>query len=731
MLSQQNKTIIENYYRYIRELYIQLELIQLHESSGRMKAEVLAELKELHNKLSITYLMGDRSLLAITGLQGTGKSTIIKRLYQLPEDLLPENSGRGERLPVFIKEKNINQIETYVYRLTKNAADELTVKPEHVGMMEFKEIALNPAANQDLWLECVVPERYLKDESKSIVLLPGFEKDDGDLSQLLLEHILYLAHSTVLVLRKDTFARESTQKMMHKVKNIYQNVKPVVAITFGDVSPHENEAFKQQMLEKFAIPELEGERVVITGEKPKFNENWEEQLMNAIDVYGYSSLADDRLITGLIEKLVKKTEVLLSKVSKMLGQELTQKQMSKYKDERYQDRRSVVANFENEYSTVLKELEEQIEAVLQQRIEPARTELHHYLAQTQKWPKQLKAKFFGQKPQELYDFEKKIQEIWDQPQAEDSQFAEKNNPACLPANVEILKVVTNYLTHYGKVVINSLEESKEGTTAKLENKRNAFFEAISAKKSTPAKTLMKKKNEPALPLERIDTFFAAKDELPLTLERSDYQTLAVIGTMFIQETYVAEADFFKNDGVKNTVNPGLLQQASMEIDVMKNLENLSQAAPKVLKSIPVILGFDGLIDGELDLLTNATAALGSIGIKLTSGQLLGLIGAGFAATYAAKAIQDSMIKANERQLQLAQAGERVFRELPSLQAKAFTNSLGRIFERMSKQLLDKHLELTGYYDSIGEVEQLQYLVRKIHLLGKDIKRGQYEQTLLL
>ncbi|MGQ4667512.1 hypothetical protein ACUIJN_17020 [Metabacillus halosaccharovorans] len=729
MLSQQNRLLIESYYRHIRELFIQLDIAQLHSSNEQAKNEALEELKTLHNKLSITHLMGDRSLLAVTGLQGTGKSTIIRRLYDIPYGLLPENSGRGERLPVFITESKVDKITTFVYRLKKDNAGKLQVTPESVPYETFTNISLNPVANRDLWLECVVPERYLKDESKSIVLLPGFEQDNKDISQLLLEHVLYLSNSSVMALDKDTYARESTQNMINRVKEIYQHVKPVVAITFGDVHINENESFKQEVMKEFEIPSHEQNRVVITGLEPKFQEDWKTNLMDSINNYGFSNHTEELLTNELILSLVKKADVLITKVNKLVDKELKQRQL---KQAEFDDRRTVLTNFETEYGKVLKDLEEQIEATLKQRIEPAKEELRDYLKHSVTWPKELKTKFFGQKPEELYQLEKKLQEIWDKPYGEvtvleKSEVIDQKGKTNLPANLAILQVVTNYLTNYGKEIIESIEDKgklstfqpDEVATSKEDEDMDDFFGAISTKSD--------EKNE-LKPIERIDAYFATKDQVPIKLERNDYKTMTVIGTMLIHETYKPEA------GLKNGTElpTDLLEQAApLNVDFVDKVKDLSIAAPNILKSIPIILGVDGVIDGELDLLTNASAALASIGINLSAVQIAGIVGAGFVTAYAAKAIQESIRKANERQLQLAQAGKRVFDELPAIQAKAFTNSLKRVYERMADQLLDKHLELTGQYDAYGEMEQIGYTTRKISKLCQEIKRQQYERSLLI
>ncbi|WP_413305789.1 hypothetical protein AA0X95_04410 [Bacillus sp. 1P10SD] len=730
MLTQQNHEIIENYYRHIRELIIQLDTVTFESRHEEEKTKVLDQLKALHNKLSITNLMANRSLVAITGLQGTGKTTIIKRLYELPEDILPENSGRGERLPVFITEKKVDRIETYVNRPKQNDDGHLEVVAEKVSPQEFNRIAMNPKVNEDLWLECMVPERYLKDEMKSIVLLPGFEKDDKDISQLLLEHILYLSNSSVMVLRKDTFARESTQEMMRKVKQIYKNMKPVIAITFGDVNADQNAAFKKQIMEEFELQVHEHDHVVITGEKPQFSEDWQSHLKDAIDRYGYENNTRDDLVKQLIRSLARQMDDALFQVRKILEAEMKKRKMEQGQLDDYH---TILISFETISSKFLSDLENDIKVALQKRTKPARDAFREHLAQNTTWGKELKTKFFGQKPQELYELEEKIQEIWENPYHNQTiihAVDQKEAPRLLPPNLEILEVVTKYVNATGTEVLQSIEEpvqtaASNDSPSSTEDKKAAFLARVRGNRSVG---VVHKKNEPTQPLARIDAYFKAEDALPIKLNQKDCKTLAVIGTMLIRETYLAEA---KSETGEIRLDRQFLSHANVEINPMEQIEKLSIAAPKLLKAIPVILGLDGLIDGEMDLLSNATAALAAIGIKLSGAQLLGIFGAGFAAAYAAKAIQESMRKANERQLQLSQAGERIFNELPEIQAKAFINGLKRTFDRMADQLVTKHLEYSGRYDQVGELEHLTYTVRKIGLISQELKRVQYEQSVFI
>lgn len=161
MLVRDKNYIIESYHETIKGLFIQLHTTTFNNVGEAKKGDLLNRLTELYNKLALTDLMAERSLLAITGLQGTGKTTLMKNLYDLPESILPSNSSRGERLPVFFTEKDIQSIETYVYRFSNE--ENMKVKIERVKIDEetFNRISMNPIPKTDLWLECIVPNRYL------------------------------------------------------------------------------------------------------------------------------------------------------------------------------------------------------------------------------------------------------------------------------------------------------------------------------------------------------------------------------------------------------------------------------------------------------------------------------------------------------------------------------------------------------------------------------------------
>ena len=58
-------------------------------------------------KIILAYYMKDtvQAVICVTGLQGAGKTTMMKNFYHIPDGILNVSLGRGETLPIFIREK--------------------------------------------------------------------------------------------------------------------------------------------------------------------------------------------------------------------------------------------------------------------------------------------------------------------------------------------------------------------------------------------------------------------------------------------------------------------------------------------------------------------------------------------------------------------------------------------------------------------------------------------------
>ena len=108
------------------------------------KPKLGKKLKIFFRQTFISELLFDEYVIAISGLQGAGKSTLVKELYELDDDdfPLPQNYARGEKLPVMIKEKKgISAPEMWIRKFYEVDKSYTIKKTQIVSKTEFMNIA--------------------------------------------------------------------------------------------------------------------------------------------------------------------------------------------------------------------------------------------------------------------------------------------------------------------------------------------------------------------------------------------------------------------------------------------------------------------------------------------------------------------------------------------------------------------------------------------------------------
>ena len=245
--------------------------------------EILKSLR----KIIIANEMMNKKIICISGLQGAGKTTLIKNMYNLDEGFLNISLGRGEKIPVFINEKK-NCIEPCmfgVYMGINNGnyfRDKIKLSQE-----EFIEASKgNEIDNkQYMYLEIELPFRHIENEYTSLMLLPGFE-DKKDYWRNLIEFALNSSDASIFVFNQSSSAYIENSSKMQQTKELFGN-NVIYAISHSDLSKDNNNEVKLTCIKNLDIPEIESDRVVCIGEfkDDKINEKWITQLKLALDRY--------------------------------------------------------------------------------------------------------------------------------------------------------------------------------------------------------------------------------------------------------------------------------------------------------------------------------------------------------------------------------------------------------------------------------------------------------------
>jgi hypothetical protein len=676
-------------------------------------------MRQIHNKLAMATTTQDRTILSVTGLQGVGKTTIVKRLYDLDDRFLPENDSRGEQLPVLITESKVSEPQGYVCRSTFIEGKGFQIVIESVSPGEFKRLAKDPGS-EDIWLELKVPNRYFFDEKKSFALLPGFEQDEKERSQILLKHLLYLSVSSLVVFNKDTYPRQSNENMLRLVKDLYTEVRPIFVLTRGDENAEKNDIVRQQVGEDFHIDENEKDRIVISGvynDETKNNE-WKQKLIKTIQKYSYLSAAGEKKQQEMIDALcmdIRRTTDALAELLKKQEESYLAEMDGSATPER------TLNQFEQLYEGLLLQLERDIKEKLQQRLPDARDYFNKFVKENTGFWKTLGSKFYINALEEQIKLEKAIKEAW----------TKANN--ALPER-DISETVADKIEVQSRRL--KLTEPPQQKLVGLGSSRVPRLDKLTEQpEPVPSHNEVLLEQQEHESITRINQFFGEKKDTEIVvLKREDLQVLTVMGTMLCKQVLdygtLMEKITLENgiDEWKGNLGSSLSPMDKTVNEVSEQMDKLQTLVPKILKSIPLVLGVDVVVDGQADLLVNATTALNTIGIALTPLQLVGIIGGAFALAYGVNAVQKAVHETNQYQLKLAQAGYRSLDMLPEIQTQSFITSLRRVFEKMGEQLLEKHHEEKGVFDEYGQLEKMQYSVRHIKKINGQLQKLVYNHA---
>lgn len=277
--------------------------------------------KELENsirKLKIASLMENKTLICVAGMQGAGKTTLMKNFYGLKGDALSIELGRGERIPVLITETDVTAPVMNAIRVQKNEAGEYVAVECRMEAKEFAH-ASKGEDNSILYLEMFVPYRHTYNSAVSFMLLPGFEKNN-DYWRELINFAVNSSDAAVFAFDESRFSQGDNFEQLKKLTERFGN-NIIYAITQSDASKDDNEEVRQSCIKALEIPQANADRVVCTGQydDEKKNEAWIEKLKNAIERYASTTDQSARDNTRYLYDEVEHIKNVLYSIKKVLN----------------------------------------------------------------------------------------------------------------------------------------------------------------------------------------------------------------------------------------------------------------------------------------------------------------------------------------------------------------------------------------------------------------------------
>ena len=342
-------------------------------------------------KLYIASLMHNKRLICVSGLQGAGKTTLMKNFYGIKDDLMNVSLGRGERIPVLITEKDVK--EAYITAISV-VKDDNGNYSQVIKNLEKDEI-IRATKGEDrsiMYLEIIVPYKHTFNDGVSFMLLPGFEKKNKYWNELI-EFSVNSSDAAVFVFNEASFSNAENENYLNRIEEKFgSNV--VYVISHADESLDDNAQVKKTCMEVLKIKEED--RVVCAGQYNNVEKNdaWISSFKSAIDKYAmYETQISQRTSSFLYNELLNMKDTLYT----ILG---ILNDSDSYEPTDYKNHH-LLKEFDKAISKKRKELAENIS----DEFEGAKAKSHDkFIKQftAKPWHRTLKRTLFGASVKELY-----------------------------------------------------------------------------------------------------------------------------------------------------------------------------------------------------------------------------------------------------------------------------------------------------------------------------------------
>ncbi|WP_214814306.1 hypothetical protein [Exiguobacterium sp. s196] len=238
-----------------QEFTMQTMLHELHEliaKANRLNLDTTT-IEGLYKDLNVLNLFSNRHIVSVAGLQSAGKTLVVKRMLDLPDDLLLSEVGVGEKRPVLLSSDA--SATTITYRLTraiKTATGSFELKDESITKEQLNTGIQNPSGDM-LWFEIILPNNHVLGHL-TLALLPGFERSARSDSQKFLDIFLKCSTGMILVLNHARLAQMDQEMLLQQVASTYKDKAPGFVLTHAsELTEEKRTMITQNLFQKFSM----------------------------------------------------------------------------------------------------------------------------------------------------------------------------------------------------------------------------------------------------------------------------------------------------------------------------------------------------------------------------------------------------------------------------------------------------------------------------------------------
>lgn len=326
-------------------------------------------------KLFIASMMYNKTLICVSGLQGAGKTTLMKNFYGIEDKYLNPTIGRGERIPILITEKgDVSSPSMHAIKIDKDSGGNYQQDNIEISAKDFTS-ASRGEDEKIMYLELFVPKRHTFNEGISFVLLPGFEKKN-DYWNNLIEFSVNSSDAAVFVFNESSFSNEENDRYLSRIENKFgKNL--IYAISGSDGSPDDNYEVKQTCMKTLNIPTSESDRVICTGQYTDESKNlaWINNFKMALDKYAYRETQQFKRNNAYLYNEILKIKDSLYQILNILNED-SSAEMKEYSDDALlrafdkaakKKRKEFEENLDNEFEIAKNKSGENLEKLFSER----------------------------------------------------------------------------------------------------------------------------------------------------------------------------------------------------------------------------------------------------------------------------------------------------------------------------------------------------------------------------
>lgn len=725
-------TTLQNLYDDAVSLRFFMDDITVDGDDKEELRDSVRQLMESIRKISVATLLMRKQVICITGLQGVGKSSLIKTLYDLPDGLLNIGNRIGEKVPVIISEiESCTEPKTYKVVLEKNP---LTQKYEEksieISAGEFCESsASRDSETAPLYMKLEVPFRIIRNEITCFMLLPGFERAK-DYWRQLLDFSVGCSDSCIFALTEEKLSNIKNDEILKSVSHKIGFNRMIFAVTHSETySEKDKSELRKRIQEKCPSDSWQDDRVLFT---TTGNPDWIEDFCHAVETYTNDmGSARKKLLDELseeIDNLKDVREILQKRINNRLtDNQISQNEVVKiylddFKKRASEWRKEFVKSLDGCFNIAKHKSFEKIETMNENN---KGKDIWH----------RLKRKFFGPGTEDLRRVQKLIDDA-----LKDDEFPD------IPAyKLAFVKAV-------GELFKQSITKSI-GTLQLPKKKGNLFLPSTEEKSIVPTGDLSKddqvlvEKSRTVLSDVQLLLYGAGKsgtvlqnDNHALTVETALRCVVYEFGRNFLEAV---------NDD-KDALGPQIIQAVNLSetlFSVKKFEKTLNQTEKTVSTTVATFNKlYSHLTGGEKlkDLSTTAKTGLGMVAIAaadyipdgsfdlipglasllhLTPGQAAGIVGGIMTAAVAVSVIREIRRESIECEYEAKKCIENVYAHLERkcldvFQKYVIDDNIERIDRNLSS-LLGVHENFIAYFNT---QIVLQRIKDNLRILKKELKK---------